>query len=59
MRWLDGITKSMEEFQPTLGDSKGQGSLMYCSLWRHRIRHDFTAQQEIAFRELNICKGQR
>ena len=41
------------------GKPHGQRSLMYCRLWRHRIRHDFTTQQEIAFRKLNICKGQR
>ena len=30
MRWLDGITDSMEkhEFEQTLGDSEGQGSLV-------------------------------
>ena len=27
MRWLDGITDSMDEFEQTLGDCEGQGSL--------------------------------
>ena len=34
MRWLDGITNSMgHEFEQTLGDSEGQGSLACCSAW--------------------------
>ena len=35
MRWLDGITDSvnMSEFEQTLGDSEGQGSLACCSSW--------------------------
>ena len=33
MRWLDGIINSMDEFDPTLGDSEEQGSLVCCSPW--------------------------
>ena len=34
MRWLDGITDSMDmEFQQSLGDSVEQGSLVCCSPW--------------------------
>ena len=33
MRWLDGISDSMDEFEQTPGDSEGQGSLACCSSW--------------------------
>ena len=34
MRWLDGITDSTgHEFEQTLGDSEGQGSLVCYSPW--------------------------
>ena len=32
MRWLDGITESMDEFERALGVGDGQGSLACCSL---------------------------
>ena len=35
MRWLDGITEPME-FEQTLGDGGGQGSLACCSPWGHK-----------------------
>ena len=35
MRWLDGITDSMNEFQQTLGDGEGQGGLACCNPWGH------------------------
>ena len=34
MRWLDGITDSMDmRFEQTPGDGEGQGSLVCCSPW--------------------------
>ena len=31
MRWLDGIINLMDEFEQTLGDVEGQGSLSFFS----------------------------
>ena len=38
MRWLDGITDSMDmnEFEQALGDGEGQGSLACCRPWGHK-----------------------
>ena len=33
MRWVGGITDSMDGFDQTLGEGKGQGSLVCCSPW--------------------------
>ena len=33
MRWLDGITDSLDEFEQALGDGEGQGNLVCCSPW--------------------------
>ena len=41
MRWLDGITDLMgHEFEQASGVGDGQGSLMCCSPWSRRVRHD-------------------
>ena len=37
------------EFEQTLGDSEGQGSLACCSLWCHRVRRDWASQQHHLF----------
>ena len=39
--WLNG-----HEFEQTLGDGEGQGSLAYCSQRGHRVGHDLAAEQK-------------
>ena len=36
MRWLDGITDSMDMFEQALGAGDGQGSLASCSSWGYK-----------------------
>ena len=36
MRWLDGITNLMDEFEQAPGDGKRQESPVFCSLWGHK-----------------------
>ena len=36
MRWLDGITDSMDMFEQAPGDGEGQRSLACCSPWGHK-----------------------
>ena len=39
-QWLNG-----HEFEQTLGDGDGQGSMECCSPWGHRVRHDLATEQ--------------
>ena len=36
MRWLDGITDSIHEFEQIPGDSRGQNNLSCCSPLGHK-----------------------
>ena len=43
--WHHGLNG--HEFEQTLGNREGQGSLMCCSPWGHRVRHDFATEQHV------------
>ena len=46
------------EFEQTLGDSEGQGSLACCSPWGRKDRHDWaTEQEEIPEKQINPSVG--
>ena len=45
MRFLDGITDSMDMSEQTQGVDDGQRSLTCYSSWGHRVEHDFAAEQ--------------
>ena len=34
------------EFEQTPGDSEGQGSMVCCSPWGHRVKHNLAAEQQ-------------
>ena len=51
MRWLDGITFNGHEFEQTLGDGGGQGSLACCSPWGHK-------ESEMIYRLNNIPRSE-
>ena len=36
MRYLDGITDSVDKCEQTLGDGEGEGNLACCSPWGHK-----------------------
>ena len=35
------------EFEQTSGDGEGQGSLVCCSIWYHRVGYDWETEQKI------------
>ena len=47
MRWLDGITNSMDmRFEKAWRVGDGKGSLVGCSPWCCRVEHDLTTEQQ-------------
>ena len=47
--WLNGY-----EFEQTLGDGEGQGSLACCSPWGRRVRHDLVTEQQQKEKNSNV-----
>ena len=45
VRWLDGITDSMDMNLSRLQESGGQGSLMCCSLWGGGLKESDMTEQ--------------
>ena len=39
---------SGHEFEQTLGDSKGQESLVCCSSWGHKVKHNLVTEQQLS-----------
>ena len=51
--WHHGL--SGHEFDQTLGDSKGQGSLVCCSPWGRRVGHNLVTKQQQTRKNKNIA----
>ena len=46
MRWLESHRFSEHEFVQTQRDSEGHESLVCCSPWGRRVRHDLVTEQQ-------------
>ena len=46
MRWLGSITDPADVFERTVGDSEGEGRVVCCSPWGHRVGHDRVTEQQ-------------
>ena len=53
MRWLDGITNSMDKFEQTREDSEGQGSCCAAVQGSQRVGHYLVTEQQLFS---NICE---
>ena len=54
MRWLDGITDLMDEFERTPGDGEGQGNLVCRSPWGRKELDTTEQQHPLAGRPLSL-----
>ena len=45
------------EFEQTQEGSEGQGSLVCCSPWGHKVRHDLATEQQHASKVLSTGPG--
>ena len=54
--WHHRLNGHESEHMP--GDGKGQGSLACCSLWGHRVIHDWMTQQKQQQQSLLLISGQ-
>ena len=46
MRWLKGIIDSVDMSLSKPGDGEGQGSLVCCSPWGRKVRHNLLTEQQ-------------
>ena len=53
MRWLDGVTDSMDVSVSELGVGDGQGSLAYCDAWGCK---ELDATERLNWTELKMTK---
>ena len=57
LRFLGQVVSrlSRHEFEQTPGDGEGQGRLMCCSLWGHRVGRDLVIEQQRGWVEAGHC----